>query len=249
MKSILVCSLISLSTVTGACVDQVDDDSSIDGPTTDTPRLAANGMVPSQIQMTWLNSAALTSYAIQPYAGTADGRAYLAYLVSCALDSTQSITTGSYTFVGSLGIAPSWTSSALSATNSHWVSACMLARSNYSGTSVNLSMRGGHPQLYLSGEGGYNVQEGAYYGDIFFGTNSRNVCADVDVLNRPTYPTLKTRLCAHGDDGVGAPSMCGFIYAGTCASVCSFTSPNYTTCTDASGIPWTEVIKVNVSGN
>ena len=246
MKSILFVSLISLSAT--ACIDQVDDDQ-VD--TTDVARLAANGLSPGQIQVTTLDSAALTGAGITSIAATSDGRMFLNYLVGCALNSSQSLTTTGgtpYTFTGSLGLATNWTSGALSGPDRRWVSACMLARANNSGTAVNLSMRGTHGQLFLSGESTYGLQEGTYYGDIFFGGAGRNSCADPDVINRPAFGALKTRVCAYSDNGVGTPTPCGFTYAGTCATTCSFTSPNYTTCTDASGNAWTEVIKVNLFG-
>jgi hypothetical protein len=243
MKSILFLSLISLSAT--ACIDQLDDDQ-VD--TTEVPRLAANGMTPAQIQVTSLDASALTGTAIAPYATTADGRSFLSYLVGCALNSSQTLTTGAYSFTGGLGLATSWTSGAISLSDRRWVSACMLARANSGGSSVGLSLRGTHAQLFLSGEGGYAVQEGAFYGDIFAGGNVRNVCADVDVRERPMSGTLKTRLCAHGEEGIGQPTPCGFTFAGNCETKCSLTSPNYTSCTDASGATWTEVIKVNTIG-
>ncbi len=247
MKSILFLCVISTSVLSGACIDQVDDDQA---NTTDVPRLAANGMTPNQIQVTTLDTAALTGAGITSIAATSDGRTFLSYLVGCALTSSQTLTTTGatqYSFTGSLGLASNWTSGALSASDRRWVSACMLARSNSAGTSVTLSMRGTHAQLFLSGENGYAVQEGTFYGDIFFGGVGKHACADVDVFTRPTYGSLKTRLCAHGDT-VGSPTYCGFTYEGDCAVTCSFSSPNYTSCTDSTGAAWTEVIKVNVLG-
>ena len=243
MKSILFVSIISLAAA--ACVDQLDGEQD---ETTEVPRLAANGMTPNQIQVTSLDAAALTGTSIGSIASTADGRSFLSYLVGCALTSSQTLTTGSYSFTGSLGLAPEWTTGALSLSDRRWVSACVLARSNSAGSSVSLSMRGTNAQLFLSGEGGYGVEEGAFYGDIFVGGAGRHVCADVDVRERPMYGTLKTRMCAHGDEGVGQPTVCGFTFAGNCESTCSFTSPSYTSCTDASGGTWSEVIKVNLGG-
>lgn len=248
MKSVLSLSLMCISALSGACVDQLDDDQT---DTTDVPRLAANGMTPNQIQVTTLDAAALTGAGITSIAATADGRSFLTYLVGCALTSSQTLTTtGStqYSFTGTLGLASGWTSASLSGAERKWVSACMLARANSIGTSVGLSLRGTHTQLYLSGEGGYGIQEGTFYGDIFFGGAGRHACADIDVINRPTYGSLKTRVCAYSDNGVGTTTPCGFIYDGLCASTCSFTSPNYTTCTDSSANAWTEVIKVNLLG-
>lgn len=248
MKTILFLCVLSISAVSGACIDQVDDDQA---DTTDAPRLAANGMYPNQILVTTLDTAALTGAAITSIAATSDGQSFLSYLVGCALTSSQTLTTtGStpYSYTGSLGLAPGWTSAALSGSERKWVSACMLARSNSIGTSVSLSLRGTHPELYLSGEGGYAIQEGTFYGDIFFGGAGKHVCADVDVINRPTYGSLKTRVCAYSDNGDGTPTPCGFIYDGLCASTCSFTSPNYTTCTDSSANTWSELIKVNLLG-
>ena len=248
MKSILFLSVIAFS---GACVDQLDTGPEV--ASTNEPRLASNGLTPAQIPSTTLNQAALTGSAITSLAATSDGRNYLTYLVGCALDGTQSLTTTgspSYTFTGSLGIVPGWTTTALSTADRHWVSACMLARANYNGSNVQISMRGTHSQLYLSGESGYGLQEAAFYGDIFSGTDTRHTCGDVDTILHPTILTLKLRLCGRdtNGEGPGGHTPCGFIYDGACATTCSFSSPNYTSCTAYDSTVWNEVVKVELLG-
>ena len=149
MKSILFLCGICISAVSGACIDQLDDDRA---DTTSEPRLAANGISPSDILSTNLDQAALTSAAIDQYAVTATGNRYLLYLVECALGTTQSVTSTTApvkTYIGQYGLATGWTGAALSATNRRWVSACMLARVNATGENVNNSMRSALPLVCM----------------------------------------------------------------------------------------------------
>ena len=241
MKSALLVSLIAVS---GACVDQVEDNS--DDTTTDVPRLAVNGKTPSMIIATTLDTAALTGAAIAPYTDTADRRSYLEYIAACALDSTQSVSANGYTFVGAYGLATGWTSGALSASDRRWVSACVLARVNFFGVTLPISMRGSHAALALdAGESGYTVQEGAYYGDIFGGSDIRRACIGADKLATPTVGNLTYRVCTvNAGNGV---TSCSFAYDGECASTCTVGSNGYNACTDTSSNTWSEVIKVQIA--
>jgi hypothetical protein len=249
MKSILFLSLISLSAT--ACIDQVDDDQ-VD--TTATPRLAANGLLPSVMRGTTLDGAALTGATLDPYSQTANDRALMSYVIECALDSSQSLTTSTApttTYVGSYGLATSWTAGALSTADRHWVSACVLARLNATGTNVAISMRGPHAALATTSAeaADYGVQEAAFYGDIFSGSTTTRACADVDTLTRPAYGTLPLRVCGRATGPKLASTACGFVYDGACSATCTTGANGYTSCTDKAGTTWHEVIKVNVLGN
>src|SRR4051812_18330430 len=236
MKTILLCAVISMS---AACIDQLDP-----APADDVdaiPRLSSNGMNQAQIQLTNLDQAALTATAVAPYTTTIDGRAYLSYLVGCALDGTQSITSGGYTYTGSLGITTGWTSGAITLSQRRWISACLLARTNSLSTAITISMRATHPSLYTT-EGNFNLQEGTFYGDLFSGNNIRRACADSDTLTNSDTGKLKYRICARDyyDSGPGGSTGCGFVYDGACSTMCTLSAPNYTSCTDLNGTTWNE---------
>lgn len=247
MKSILFVSLISLSAT--ACID-ADTDETI---TENAPRLAANGLLPSYMRGTTLDQAALTGTALDPYSQSANDRALMAYVVECALDSSQSVTTTNpvVTYYGSHGLAPSWTSGALSTASRHWVSACVLARLNATGANIEISMRGAHAALATTTAeaADFGVQEAAFYGDIFAGSYTSRACADVDTLTRPNFGTLPQRTCGRL---IAAPraatTYCNFVYDGACSTTCTPGANGYASCTDRSGTTWNEVIKVNLLG-
>jgi hypothetical protein len=244
MKSILLLSLIAVS---GACVDQIDDDGLDETTTSNVPRLAVNGMGPNQTQYTNLDAAPLTGSAISSLTATADGRAYLQYVVSCALDATQSVSANGYTFTGIYGMQTGWTTSALTLSQRRWISACVLARTNILSTSMTISMRGTHAALATvpSELTSYNRQEGTFYGDIFGGNTVRRACADADTLNG-VLVGVKARKCAFQPDPYDPSTSCSFFYDGACSAHCTVSGDGYSSCTDNVGAAWTEVIKVNL---
>lgn len=74
-------------------------------------------------------------------------RSFMSYVVSCALDSGQSLSwTGrdgtSYTWQGELGLCAEWANGPASEQCQRWVSACVLARNNALGRRVLFSARG-----------------------------------------------------------------------------------------------------------
>ncbi len=244
MKSILFLSVV----LAGACVDVVDDTSPEDS--TDVPRLSSNGVSPSNLQSTYLDSAALTSTAVYSLAASSSSRNFLNYVVGCALDSTQSVTSAGYTFYGVHGLASSWTSGALTLSQRRWVSACILARTNYSGATMTISMRGSNAALSLVGNEGtttYLKQEGAFYGDLFGGQFTRRACAGADLLANPLAVAFRSRQCANPDDATPDQTMCAFAYDGDCASHCTAGGDGYSSCTDVNATAWAEVIKVNLN--
>lgn len=239
MKSILLFSLIAM---TGACVDQPEDNSDV--TITDTPRLAVNGMLPSQMQYTNLDQAPLTSTAIGYLAATSDGRAFLNYLVGCALDGTQSITANGYTFTGSVGLVTAWPTRSITLSERRWVSACIIARTNYIGTSQQVSIRGPHPALAVSSDSGYNKEEGAYYGDVFSGATMRRACSDPGTYDGSLIG-YKGRRCSFEDANNGGHTMCGYDWDLDCGPHCVKVNGVYTSCTDTTNVTWNEVVKVH----
>jgi hypothetical protein len=104
---------------------------------------------------------------------TNDGRITVAYLVRCALPSTQTLTKQdqygqSYTFQGAIGLAPQWQTGGCDNNCQQLISACMLAHVNTSGLHVPLWIVG---QPAAVGWGldtpTYPNQEGAFFGNIF----------------------------------------------------------------------------------
>jgi hypothetical protein len=174
-----------------------------------------------------LGSLTPTAIASNELITTVLGRAFLGYLVKCALPSGESVTVShlgtSYTFPGHVGIAPSWTSGALSTSNQRWLSACVQAHVNATTTNVSILLRGDHPALAVDAgpaAAAYTLREGAFYGNIFALTPKMYACTGDD--------TTSARLCAESVAGV---SPCGFVVPGDCRgglqNTCEGVNGNY----------------------
>ena len=137
------------------------------------------------VQSSALTNNALTNNALTNNAlSDESARAVLQYVVSCALPAGQQVDVTvdgvAYSYPGELGLAPQWglTSGTCNTSCQEWVSACVMARVDYLGAKVLISMRGATPALTASNTeiANYTVAEGAYYGNIFLATPERNAC-------------------------------------------------------------------------
>lgn len=172
-------------------------------------KLAANALAANKFAAASVASGTAGSSLIN----SADGREVLTYILSCALSSTQSITLKdsadvSYTFNGSLGLGSAWLTRALTVTEQRWVSACVLARTNYFGVTVQLSLRGNNPILATTSaeRTSYGGLDGGFYGNLFDPTGPKEYACD------GWYDTTN-RVCANAS---GATTTCSFTYTGSC---------------------------------
>lgn len=106
-----------------------------------------------------------------PYA-----REFMDYLVSCALEDGDSVSWSggglSETWEGALGLCPEWGWSAPGQECQELVSACLLARTNAYGQSVEISLRGQYIDntplpLEPTETVDYPWQEGGFFGNVF----------------------------------------------------------------------------------
>jgi hypothetical protein len=247
----------------GACVAEPRDGSATvsNVPTNPTEistatRIASNALTPGAFAGSALTTDALTATSAAAMGQTSAARSVLAYAAECALDATQSVafTVGStgYTVTGSLGLAPGWTTAALDASGAAWVSACVLARVNLTGTTVTVSARGATTALDTDpGErADYQVEEGAFWGNAFvdLGAVAGHACDGVDQAQNDSYGDLPLRQCAQWDgitDSGATP--CGFQYAGACAEICAGAGP-YGDCGGESDAPRAEVVTTFLYG-
>jgi hypothetical protein len=196
------------------------------------PRIGSNAMSPAALAHAALTTDTLDATSAAAMGQTEDARTVLHYAVGCALDSTQSVTFSvggtPYTFSGAMGIAPEWTSGALSESSAAWVSACLFARTNLTATAVWVSARGADAGLAttVTELDDYQIEEGAFWGNAFgdLGPISAHSCNGVDQASDDSYGDLPLRQCAQWD---GVPSSglspCGMHYAGLCSDVCTST--------------------------
>ena len=180
-----------------------------------------------------------------------------AYAVSCALDSSQTInytvSGTAYSATGLMGVAPSWTTTALSTSQAAWVSACVLSRINLTSALVTISARGAQAgyDTTIGETTDYRIEEGAFWGNVFtdLGSISGYACNGVDQAANDSYGDLPLRECAEWDGVTGSNlSPCGFHYAGLCTAVCS-TGSAYAGCAFQGGTPHTEVVTTFLYGS
>jgi hypothetical protein len=223
---------LSASFAFTACVDSDSDQPEI----FDEARLVGNGLTPIQLWNATLDASVLDETNLHAMASTADGRAALPYVVGCALASGHGVSTtydpgdGSeqpISFNGFLGLADGWTSGALNTTQQRWVSGCVLGRVNRTGANITISMRGTLSNFSLAfGEGtNYPVQEGAFFGNVFQGTDFY-----VAACKGTGNPTATGRDCAKSSINPGY-TQCDYHYAGACSSVCSGSGGVFSSCT------------------
>ena len=97
------------------------------------------------------------------------------YIVRCALPGGTSSSfkdSGGtlHTWYGEIGVAPNWSTGALTSTEQRWVSSCVTSLVNADATSVIVSQRGENdsPYVMMPDEAtNYPVTEGAYFGNMF----------------------------------------------------------------------------------
>jgi hypothetical protein len=151
--------------------------------------LSSNGLSSNALSSNALATSALTNNTLvmqalrdQSATGTLT-RLFFRYLISCALGPNHSV---SYTWIdssgvthtelnpGGLGLAPNWETAAPSQTEKEVISACLAARTNSKGIPVPLSLRGSNISglsVSSSERSSYTYGEGAFWGNLFNGTN------------------------------------------------------------------------------
>lgn len=76
---------------------------------------------------------------------TPEQRKDMKYLASCALDANTVLVAQvdgeTHEFPGAIGLAPEWWHRPLTPEEERWVSACLLARTNFYGVRVEISLR------------------------------------------------------------------------------------------------------------
>jgi len=235
----------------GACA--VDDDG---GPeVTEAARIGLNALSPGALWASQLTVGTLDATHAAAMSPNAYARAVLAYAVGCALSSTQSITftvgTAHYTDPGAFGVAPDWTTRALTATEAAWVSACVASRTNLTSTSVSISARGDNTGYATTSAEltDYQIEEGAFWANVFIdqGDIAMFGCNGVDQAANDTYGDLPLRQCAQSDGTSSGNTPCGFPYAGLCSAACTTASP-YSGCSYGGGAAHAEVVTTFLYG-
>lgn len=200
-------------------------------------RIALNGVLGEALPRVALTSASLAE-ALEPEALTDElAASVLEYTVSCALAPGQSVdvTIGGelVTFEGSLGLASGWGAEGGECDGEceRWVSACLIARSNFLGESREISLVGDHPGLEPTADESlvFDDEEATYFGDLFTTPMTMYACL-------PAGASTAVRTC--GED----TASCPITVLGACDDVCDAAG-----CRGADDRLYTETITVNLS--
>jgi hypothetical protein len=189
-----------------------------------------NALSPSALSTTKMSASSLATFKDPGPSGDLS-RQLLRYLVSCAFDRTQSL---SFTWTdasglphpevywGLLALAPGWATGPLDGDGQRWVSACIASRTNWYGTSVNISARSSHPALKLADSNeklSFPFEEGAFWGNLFAPTPWLKACHYGPNIS---HSRKGLRDCAAGHQGAdGNGQECGMIdIVGSCDIAC-----------------------------
>ena len=159
---------------------------------------------------------------------SSEGRATLAYLVKCALPAGKQITKKdqngkSYTFAGSVGVGRGWENGACDSSCQRWVSACILAHINTTGTSLSIWVVADpakQPQIGWGRSSTYPNQEGSFFGNIFVSPPKAYYCGGRNIGAAAVAGRL-------GAGSTGAPYSDPWGSGGACQDHCTAAEAPY----------------------
>jgi len=199
--------------------------------------LAVNGLAFNGLAFNGLSSSSFSSWFQQsPQVASL----IMSYLVRCAVPYGQSRTysdgSGTYTWHGSLGLAPNWSSGAPATLDEQRiVTACLAAHANKYGKPVTISLLGttaqGQPIPYTASElADFSQREACFFGNVF---NDEGLFVGND---QPLLPLSKSslRACALASTNSATSSACApLVHIGSCAASCQLdpTGTYYMQCT------------------
>jgi hypothetical protein len=183
---VLVASMVAL----GGCAGLVEDPDGEAGVSTDEiltenalteNALTTNALTTNALTTNALTTNALTTNALTTNALVRDAlrdplaRQFFSYVVRCALPEGAHVETMvdgvTYGFDGELGLQEQWGDPCgkCDASCQGWISGCVIARVNYLGEQVPISIRGNKSELTsnASERTAYSVREATYYGNVF----------------------------------------------------------------------------------
>lgn len=158
-------------------------------------------------------------------AQTAGGRSLLKYVVNCALPEGVTVVTTvggeRFTYPGKMGLAPAWSTRALTDHEERLVSSCLLARTNRFGVPVEISSRNysANPPVALRADdeekAKFQVHEGGFFGNLFKEDAEAYVCTSKSPHDRQAFLERLRRECALAS-ATPNRSRCNFVIVGDC---------------------------------
>lgn len=232
------------------------------------PPSGTNGLLPScfwshgaQQALRTLGAAALDSGdgfipAIAPSLVPESCRQVIESAVACALPRGHVLrdpVTGA-DYEGRWGLAPSWSTGALSTDGRRYVTACLVQRLNITGAPVPILLEGPHPAIAETEALGslYPIEESTAFGDLFSsGTPLLGLLPAFNVF--VCWEDLLPQSCGL----LGLPvlfeervcddlPLCGLVALGPCSLVCADNGP-YRKCKPGLLAPWwTQTVRVQL---
>lgn len=235
-KSKWVASLVAMGAFLGGCVAEDPEVAEVQSNAIVTNGIVLNAIVTNGIVSNHLQASHLADQAISSHlangellaspAGVAlmeapGGMELFSYIVSCALPDGVRISTAldgvAQEFHGAMGLAPDWETRGLTLSERRWVSACLLARVNAYGISVQISMRGPDVLAPTDAErAAFTVVEGAFYGNVFVNDSSELEMVACRGAGQAAgeHGGLVDRDCT--EPAGNGLTQCGMKYAGDC---------------------------------
>lgn len=182
-----------------------------------------------------LRTGNLTSTVISSICNDGTSAESLKYIVKCALGPSSSVSVTcngtTTTYSGLVGLASSWGNTGGSCNTAdckEWVSACVLAHSNFRGQpGVNLQLEGPHAALTTAHASTYVNDESAFWGNLFnnLGTGqARNGCAGTNANVASGTFKLLDRPCGDYSARQGC-MVCDNVYSNDPSGVCDGSVP------------------------
>jgi hypothetical protein len=194
--------------------------------------------------------------SISPSQVSQSCRNVLRSAVECALTPEQSVrdpvTDELYT--GWWGLAPSWSGNVLDTEGRRYVTACMVQRLNYYGTSVPILLEGPHSAITrnMAYDSQYPIEESTVFGDLFSSTTSLlgllpafNVYVCWESLLPQSCGPLDLPLLFEKRICDNAP-LCGLVTLGPCALSCVENGPYWKCHSSLPSQWWTETVRVKL---
>ena len=196
--------------------------------------LAMNGLAMNGLAMNGLSTAAFTSW-FQKDPALSD--MVMQYVVRCAVRNGESRTYTApqtkvtYTWAGSLGLAPGWASGLPANTaEQRVITACMAAHANRFGLHLAISVLGrsatGTAIPFTQSElKTYSAKEACFFGNLF---SAEGIYVGIDVESLDD--DVITRACAKVDSSTGCAPL---VLVGQCQKYCTLdaSGPFYRSCT------------------
>ncbi len=181
---------------------------------------STNGLDPNILDQLEPGSTAVVFASDSELSTTEEGRSLLKYVATCALPADQELVVehegNAWLYPGLLNLAPQWVEGSCDTSCQRWMSACLLAHVNATGSHVPISLRANHPELAPNDEEKekFDFVEGAFFGQLFIEEPELYSCIGQNWAGRLfAEDDSDTRECTRSLCGIDLIGYCEFAAA------------------------------------